>query len=35
MNDKSRVSLDPGNIWGVIVNAVGIEGERRISKQQA
>ena len=34
MHDKPRISLDFGNIRGVIVNAVGIEGERGISKQQ-
>ena len=34
VHDQARVALDLGDILAIVVNAVAVEGQRRIAKQQ-
>ena len=34
VNDQARVALDLGGVLAVVVDAVGVEGQRRVTKQQ-
>ena len=34
MEDQARIALDPGDVVAVVMDAVAVEGQRRIPKQQ-